>query len=146
MSAGKVIPVKDVESQQDIVDTEDFRKATIDIVRPALLNDVQTMVKGRKWWLKMSTVFETLGKIAAASGVVLAFASGSDIVGSTASQALGFTAGAVGTSGLVLSGFANFARTQSIERGDALDSILAQAKLRQIPDVADHIEIQANDQ
>lgn len=151
MASGKMTPVvtprepvaEDIESGREaIVDNDGFRKAALDIVRPAMIEDVKSMVSGRKWWLRASTIFETAGKIASAGGVVLAFASGSDIADPSQSQILGFTAGAVGTSGLVLSAFANFARTQSVERGDALNTILKDANLKDIPDITDDLVVQ----
>ena len=151
MSSGKMTPVvtsidQDIESgREDIVDNDGFRQEALNIVRPAMIDDVKSMVSGRKWWLRASTIFETAGKITSAAGVVLAFASGSDIADPSQSQILGFAAGAVGTSGLVLSGFANFARTQSVERSDALNTILKDAKLKEIPDITDELVVQAAD-
>ena len=148
MASGKLRPIRntDIESQdQPIVDHDDFRRAAISIVRPAMIDDVKSMVRGRKWWIRASAVLETAGKIASAAGVILAFASGSDIASQAQSQILGFTAGAIGTTGIVLSGFANFARNQSIERGDALNTILADAKLKEIPDISDNLVVQSAD-
>jgi hypothetical protein len=148
MASGKLRPIvsADIESQDHpIIDHDDFRRAAIDIVRPAMIDDVRSMVRGRKWWIRASAVLETVGKVASAAGVILAFASGSDIATQEQSQILGFTAGAIGTSGIVLSGFANFARNQSIERGDALNTILTDAKLREIPDISDNLVVQSAD-
>ena len=148
MASGKLRPIRnaDIESQeQPIIDHDDFRRAAIDIVRPAMIEDVKSMVRGKKWWIKASVVLETAGKAASAAGVILAFASGSDIASQSQSQILGFTAGAVGTTGIVLSGFANFARNQSIERGDALNAILSNAKLKEIPDISDNLVVQSAD-
>jgi len=147
MSSGRLKPIieRDVESQHPIIDDDEFRKEAVNIVRPAMIEDVRSMVSGRKWWLRASTVLETCGKMASAAGVVLAFASGSDIADPSQSQILGFTAGAVGTSGMVLSGFANFARNQSIERSDALNTILKDAKIKEIPDIGDTLVVQSGD-
>ena len=148
MASGTLRPIRnaDIESQdQPIIDHDDFRRATIDIVRPAMIEDVKSMVRGKKWWIRASAVLETAGKVASAAGVILAFASGSDIASQSQSQILGFTAGAVGTTGIVLSGFANFARNQSIERGDALNAILSNAKLAEIPDISDNLVVQSAD-
>jgi len=41
----------------------------------------------------------------------------------------------VGTLGLVFGSLANFARTQSIERSDAINLILRQADIESIPDI-----------
>lgn len=147
MSSSTLKPIleKDVESQHPIIDDDDFRKEAIEIVRPAMIDDIKSMVSGRKWWLRASTVFETAGKVASAAGVVLAFASGSDIADPSQSQILGFAAGSVGTTGMVLSGFANFARNQSMERSDALNTILKDAKIMEIPDIGDTLVVQSGD-
>jgi len=147
MSSSTLKPIieHDVESQHPITNDDEFRKVAVEIVRPAMVEDVKSMVSGRKWWLRASTLFETAGKISSASSVVLAFASGSEITGSSQSQILGFVAGTVGTIGMALSAFANFARNQSLERSDALNIILKDAKIKEIPDIGDTLVVQSGD-
>jgi hypothetical protein len=114
------------------------------IVKPSVLDDVRAMVSGQKKWRTTATVFETLGRASTAIASVLAFASASEMVGG-AGPPLAFSAGSVGTLGLVLSSFANFARTQSIERNEALNLLLQRIDLESVPDVNETLDINDGD-
>lgn len=110
-------------------------KSIVNIVRPAVVDDVRAMSKGRVVWRNIATASETLGRVSMASSTVLAFASASEVADQDASRILGFVAGAVGTLGMVLGGLANFARTQSIERSEAINLILQHADIENMPDI-----------
>jgi len=110
-------------------------KSIVNIVRPAVVDDVRAMSKGRVVWRNIATASETLGRVSMASSTVLAFASASEVADQYASRILGFVAGAVGTPGMVLGGLANFARTQSIERSEAINLILQHADIENMPDI-----------
>jgi len=113
----------------------EFSEKIVDIVRPAVLDDVRSMSKGRVVWRNVATASETMGRLSTAASTVLAFAGASEIAGQDSSRILGFVAGGVGTLGLVFGSLANFARTQSIERSDAINLILRQADIESIPDI-----------
>jgi hypothetical protein len=110
-------------------------KSIVNIVRPAVVDDVRAMSKGRVVWRNIATASETLGRVSMASSTVLAFASASEVADQDESRILGFVAGAVGTLGMVLGGLANFARTQSIERSEAINLILQHADIENMPDI-----------
>src|SRR6056300_815909 len=105
--ANTVKPVKAATStwrDADIVDQVN------ELTRPAMINDVKSMLRGRTVWRRTSTITETMGRACAAISTIIAFASASDIAGDDTSRILGFVAGSVGTAGLVLASFANFSR------------------------------------
>ena len=117
----------------------------VDIVRPAIVEDVRSMSKGRVVWRNVATASETLGRLSTAASTVLAFASASEVAGENSSRILGFVAGGVGTLGLVLGSLANFARTQSIERSEAMNLILKEADIESVPDINAALEINNDD-
>jgi ABC-type antimicrobial peptide transport system permease subunit len=100
------------------------------------------MVKGRVLWRRVSTIFEVLGRLSGASGTIIAFAGSSDITGDTLSRAFAFSAGCLGTTSIVSTLFATFARQQSIERSTAINKILDSVDVESIPDIAKALDIQ----
>jgi len=112
-----------------------------ELTRPAVLNDVKSMLRGRTVWRRTSTITETMGRACAAISTIIAFASASDIAGDDTSRILGFVAGSVGTAGLVLASFANFSRTQATERTDAANLVLKAIDVEAVPDVNDVLDI-----
>jgi hypothetical protein len=128
-----------------VVYDEAFRQNCLDIIKPSLLTDVKEMTRGRARWRRASVVSETLGKLASATATVLAFAAASDLAGGEASRIIGFTSGTVGTVSMVLVLFANFSRTQSIERSDALNLILEHAKIETIPEIASELVVNGDE-
>lgn len=123
-----------------------FEKECIKIIKPALLNDVKDMIRGRVLWRRASVLAETMGKASSAAASVLAFASASDLAGGEASRIIGFVSGSVGTLGMVLLMFANFSRSQSIERSDAINLILKDANMKEIPDIATELVVNGDTQ
>jgi hypothetical protein len=123
-----------------------FEKECIQIIKPALLNDVKDMIRGRVLWRRASVLAETMGKASSAAASVLAFASASDLAGGEASRIIGFVSGSVGTLGMVLLMFANFSRSQSIERSDAINLILKDANMEEIPDIATELVVNGDSQ
>jgi hypothetical protein len=123
-----------------------FEKECIRIIKPALLNDVKDMIRGRVLWRRASVLAETMGKASSAAASVLAFASASDLAGGEASRIIGFVSGSVGTLGMVLLMFANFSRSQSIERSDAINLILRDANMEEIPDIATELVVNGDTQ
>ena len=112
-----------------------------DLTRPAMINDVKSMLRGRTVWRRSSTITETMGRVCAALSTIIAFASASDIANDETSRILGFVAGAVGTAGLVLASFANFSRTQAAERTEAANLVLKAVDVEAVPDVNDVLDI-----
>ena len=128
------------------VATSTWRDADIvdqvtELTRPAMINDVKSMLRGRTVWRRTSTITETMGRACAAISTIIAFASASDIAGDDISRILGFVAGSVGTAGLVLASFANFSRTQATERTDAANLVLKAIDVEAVPDVNDVLDI-----
>lgn len=128
------------------VATSTWRDADIvdqvnELTRPAMINDVKSMLRGRTVWRRTSTITETMGRACAAISTIIAFASASDIAGDDTSRILGFVAGSVGTAGLVLASFANFSRTQATERTDAANLVLKAIDVEAVPDVNDVLDI-----
>ena len=115
------------------------------LAQPAMVDDVKDMFSGRKFWRRTATATETIGKVLLATSTVLAFASASDIANDHTSRILGFVSGSVGTTGLVLAAFANFSRTQAIERTDAANLILGAVKIESVPDINDELLISDGD-
>jgi len=105
------------------------------IVEPAVIDDIRSMSRGRVVWRNMATVGETMGRVSTAVSTVLAFAGASEIAGQDSSRILSFVAGGVGCLGMVFGSLANFSRTQSIERSEAMNLILQQADIENMPDI-----------
>ena len=125
--------------------TPELTEKIVEIVRPAVLDDVKSMSRGRVVWRNVATASETLGRLSTAASTVLAFAGASEIAGQESSRILGFVAGGVGTLGLVFGSLANFARTQSIERSEAINMILKQADIESMPDINQTLVINDDD-
>jgi len=115
------------------------------LAQPAMVDDVKDMFRGRKAWRRTATAAETIGKVLLATSTILAFASASDIADDYTSRILGFVSGSVGTTGLVLGAFANFSRTQAIERTDAANLILGAVNIESVPDINDELLISDGD-
>jgi hypothetical protein len=128
-------------SKQALIDAE-FRDTVIDIITPSLVTDVRDMVKGRVLWRRTSTAFEVIGRVTGAAGTIIAFAGSSDITGDVLSRAFAFSAGCLGTTSIVSTLFASFSRQQSLERSEAINTILTSANVKAIPDVAHALDIQ----
>jgi len=132
----------DDESNPRSVADSDFRETCINIITPSLETDIRDMVRGRVVWRRTSTVFEVFGRISGALGTIIAFAGSSNIAGDTLSRALSFSAGCLGTTSIVSTLFASFARQQSLERSAAMNNILKSAGIEQIPDIVKDLDIQ----
>lgn len=115
------------------------------LAQPAMVGDVKDMFSGRTFWRRTATATETIGKVLLATSTVLAFASASDIADDHVSRILGFVSGSVGTTGLVLTAFANFSRTQAIERTDAANLILGAVNIEEVPDINNELNISNGD-
>lgn len=129
------------DDQRSIVNST-FRDTCISIITPSLETDVRDMVRGRVMWRRTSTWFEVLGRVTGAAGTIIAFAGSSDITGDTLSRALSFSAGCLGTTSIVSTLFASFARQQSLERSAAINSVLRTCDVKEIPDVVENLDIQ----
>ena len=119
-----------------------FQKECIDRVEPAVLRDVDDMIRGRAVWRKISTATEVLGRVMAFVSTVLAYSASSELATGTVSRALAFSSGATGTIGIVSTLFANFSRSQSIERSNAMNTVLKSVRIKAVPDVMDDLDVQ----
>jgi hypothetical protein len=122
-----------------------FRQRIIDTLKPALEKDLDSVVKGRYIWRHVSEFSEVFSKAASLTATVLAFASSSELTDDPTTRILAFTAGVVGSVSMVSSIFSNFARAQAIERSKALATIVKSAKIQEIPDVTDSINVQSGE-
>ena len=127
-----------------IIDSS-FRQKIIDTLKPALEKDLNSVVKGRYIWRHVSEFSEVFSKAASLTATVLAFASSSELTDDPTTRILAFTAGVVGSVSMVSSIFSNFARAQAIERSKALATIVKSAKIQEIPDVTDSINVQSGE-
>lgn len=130
------------ESNPRSVIDSDFRETCINIITPSLETDIRDMVRGRVVWRRTSTAFEVFGRVSGALGTIIAFAGSSNIAGDTLSRALSFSAGCLGTTSIVSTLFASFARQQSLERSSAMNNVLQSAGVKQIPDIVKDLDIQ----
>lgn len=119
-----------------------FQKLCVERIEPAVLRDMEDMIRGRVAWRNISSASEVLGRSMSFIATVLAYSSSSELTAGTVSRALAFASGACGTVGIVAILFAQFSRTQSMERTDAVNTILAASHLQKIPDIMHDIEIQ----
>ena len=154
----KQIRMKDINTISDGLDLEraetvaefsiidsSFRQKIIDTLKPALEKDLNSVVKGRYIWRHVSEFSEVFSKAASLTATVLAFASSSELTDDPTTRILAFTAGVVGSVSMVSSIFSNFARAQAIERSKALATIVKSAKIQEIPDVTDSINVQSGE-
>jgi hypothetical protein len=138
----KRVPIpKRTEQPLDSWVDEEVVDAVKNLTKPTIIDDIKSMYRGRTAWRKTATITETMGKASLATSTVLAFASASEIVNDSSSRILGFVAGSVGTLGLVLTSFANFARNQAIERTDAANMILGSVRVDGVPDINQELVI-----
>jgi len=119
-----------------------FRKRCIDRIEPAMMQDVDDMIRGRVVWRRVSGLFEVVGRSMALLSTVLAYSASSELTAGTVSRSLAFASGACGTVGIVSTLFSHFARNESSERTTAMNSILQEAGIQKIPDIMNDLEIQ----
>lgn len=154
----KQIRMKDINTISDGLDLEraetvavfsiidsSFRQKIIETLKPALEKDLNSVVKGRYIWRHISEFSEVFSKAASLTATVLAYASSSQLTDEPTTRILAFTAGVVGSVSMVSSIFSNFARAQAIERSKALATIVKSAKIQEIPDVTDSINVQSGE-
>ena len=120
---------------------DEFRAQCIQLIEPALVQDVKSMIRGRVAWRVTSVVMETLGKLMGGAATILAFASSSELTGDV-SKTLSFTAGSMGTASMISMSLATFSRTQALERSKSINLILEQAKFQhKMPDITETLAV-----
>ena len=130
-----------VESESDAsLFDQGFKDHCVSVIQPALKKDIASMIHGRVAWRRASTLCETVGKVLSGAATILAYAASSSISDHT--ETLSFVSGSTGTAALVSTLFAQFARQQALERSQAINLILASAKIKLLPDITEQLEIQ----
>jgi hypothetical protein len=107
-------------------DKENIRK----MVAKDLVNRAEMDVEKRRWYRHVADTTETLGKFLAGLTSILAF---SATAFQAQSKILSFLAGIVGTVGVVLSGWSQYASKESDERLSRLNVILRSLGLSPVP-------------
>jgi hypothetical protein len=98
-------------------------------------NEVRSVLRWRGVWKKFGDSCEAISKGLTGVSAVLAFAA-SAIRDTKTADILSFSAGSVGTIGLVLLTYSNYAIKESRERTQELNSILERIGVTPMPDIA----------
>lgn len=106
-----------------------------DIVARAYPGEVSSMIRWRDFWKRFGDGCEAVAKGLTGVSAVLAFAA-SAIRDSKTADILSFTSGSVGTIGLVLLTYSNYAIRESRQRTTELNGLLDAIGVTPIPDIA----------
>jgi hypothetical protein len=98
--------------------------------------EVQSMIKWRDVWKKFGDACEAVSKGLTGVGAVLAFASSAIETPKTA-DILSFSAGTVGTLGLVLLAYSSYAIRESRQRTLEINHVLDTLGVTPLPDIAE---------
>jgi hypothetical protein len=99
-----------------------------DLIEPFYLDDIKSMIRGKKYWKLTGQVFETVSKILVAVGSVMSFSSGY-----FDDPLLGFLAGTISTMSLATLQFASFSYIENKKQGKELNILLKKLNLDTIP-------------
>lgn len=99
-----------------------------DLIEPFYLDDIKSMIRGKKCWKFTGQFFETFSKILVAVGGIMSFSSGyfNDPL-------LSFLAGSISTLSLATLQFSSFAYTENKKQGQDLNVLLKKLDLDVIP-------------
>jgi hypothetical protein len=99
-----------------------------DLIEPFYLDDIKSMIRGKKCWKLSGQVFETVSKVLVAVGCIISFSSGyfNDPI-------LSFFAGSISTLSLATLQFSSFAYTENKKQGQDLNVLLKKLNLDVIP-------------
>ena len=99
-----------------------------ELVEPMYINDIKTMIKGKKCWRLTGQVFETMSKSLVAIGGILSFSSGYYNY-----PTLGFIAGSISTVSLAMLQFSSFSYSENKKQSSELNIILEKLDIDTIP-------------
>ena len=99
-----------------------------DLIEPFYVDDIKSMIRGKKYWKLSGQVFETVSKILVAVGSVMSFSSGY-----FDDPLLGFLAGTISTMSLATLQFASFSYMENKKQGKDLNVLLKKLNLDTIP-------------
>lgn len=105
-----------------------------DIIAGAYKNEVKSFVRWRDIWKRFGDSCEAISKGLTGVSAVLAFAS-SAIRDTRTADILSFTSGSIGTIGLVLLTYSNYAIKESRERTQELNTLLDRLGVTPLPDI-----------
>jgi hypothetical protein len=109
------------------------RKIIKEVIVPSYFSDIQSTMRDRTSWRILSNRVEFFSKILTGLATVIAFASG---VYRT-QEYLSFIAGCLGTTALVCTQFASYAKSESKKQTEITNKILTKLKIDNIPDLMD---------
>lgn len=103
-------------------------KIVHDLIEPFYLEDIKSMIRGKKYWKSSGQIFETVSKVLVAIGGIMSFSSGyfNDPI-------LSFLAGSISTLSLATLQFSSFAYIENKKQGQDLNVLLKKLNLDVIP-------------
>ena len=103
-------------------------KIVHELIEPFYLDDIKSMIRGKKYWKLSGQIFETVSKILVAIGGIMSFSSGyfNDPM-------LSFLAGSISTLSLATLQFSSFAYVENKKQGQDLNVLLKKLNLDVIP-------------
>jgi hypothetical protein len=103
-------------------------KIVHDLIEPFYVDDITSMIRGKKYWKSSGQIFETVSKVLVAIGGIMSFSSGyfNDPI-------LSFLAGSISTLSLATLQFSSFAYMENKKQGKDLNVLLKKLDLDIIP-------------
>jgi len=103
-------------------------KIVHDLIEPFYVDDITSMIRGKKYWKSSGQIFETVSKVLVAIGGIMSFSSGyfNDPI-------LSFLAGSISTLSLATLQFSSFAYMENKKQGKDLNVLLKKLNLDVIP-------------
>lgn len=103
-------------------------KIVHELIEPFYLDDIESMIRGKKYWKLSGQIFETVSKVLVAIGGIMSFSSGyfDDPI-------LSFLAGSISTLSLATLQFSSFAYVENKKQGQDLNVLLKKLNLDVIP-------------
>ena len=109
-------------------------KIVQELIEPFYVDDIKSMIRGKKCWKLTGQLFETISKVLVALGSILSFSSGY-----FEDPLLSFLAGSISTLSLATLQFASFAFLENKRQGQDLNVLLKKLDLDVVPILEQHV-------
>lgn len=96
------------------------------IINPTIGEEINSFVKSRKKWRKVSNITETFGQVCIVASTILAFAG----VFYRSEPSLNFAAGSINVASLAFLKFSTYAAGESSERNKLLNDLLVRCNIK----------------
>ena len=127
-----------INNQETSISIEVKQTIMKECIEPSYINDIKSIIRGKKCWKICGQIFETLSKIFVAIGCILSFSSGY-----YKNDQLSFLSGSVSTISLAMLQFSSFSFKENKKQSQELNILLNKLGLDALPVFDRNIETQS---